>query len=190
MGHDIPVFFFPIDREFIPSILETWSDAESLIGDYVQNNPPDSYYVSSSRNWWHQDATVKLCKKFDIVGLDFTIKEVVALCNRELEDALSAVDALLEKLSTGIPDLGVIEHGDGTLYWLTRDLKCKKTIELSKGQMIRAYKEAVATYNVDEGSVIGYKSLVGYFSFLKTLRQAIMVAQSNNKCLFYVMPQP
>jgi hypothetical protein len=190
MGHTIPVIFFPIETDRIPFKLETWHDAEGLLNEQVQSFPRDSYWVSSSRNWWHQDASLKVSERLDIHGLEFMQDEVVCLCSDDLSEALSGLDKLLQIYSYGVPDLGIIDQGDGTLHFLTHDIRNRQAVEFSDKEFRKAFIEAEPTNDVDEGSVIGYKALIGYFSFLKSLRQAIQVAIHKGTCLLYVMPQP
>jgi hypothetical protein len=190
MGHTIPVFFIPIRRENIPDKLETWHDAELIISDLVENHLRDSFWVSSSRNWWHQDATVKICQHLGIPGLEFTLCEVSVLYNDEIQIAIRALNALLVYMSSGYLDLGPITENDGTLSVFTKEMVNNKVLKITKKYRQKAFDEAKATNDVDEGSAQGHQALVGYYSFLKSLHQAILIADEEKKCLLYVMPQP
>jgi hypothetical protein len=190
MSHSIPVFFFLLDCSEAPSRLESWSDAEQLIGSHYSRQDDQAIWSSVSRNWWHQDAVAKISQKLNIAHLEFTMSEVALLQVDELETAAESLDSLLSSFAGGVPDLGPIDSNDGTLWWLARGIEDNEVIELSSQDVQVAFQEARASRSVDEGSVVGYRSLVGFFSFLKSLRQALGEAMDGRKCLLYVRPQP
>ncbi len=190
MGHSIPVFFIPLDRDAIPLGLKDWHSAESILGELWEKRFSVGLRKTVSRNWWHQDALGIICRNFGISGLEFINSEIVCLDSRELEIAAEALDRVLEKIADGIPKLDAADEKNGSIWGLRHYHDKGKIKRFSRERLRQAFVQAQPSYDVDEGGALGYDTVVGFFSFIKTFRAAVGDALSQKKCLLYVQPQP
>lgn len=176
MSHYVPVFFFPVEESQVPQTLVVWDDALPLMKDRLENRDEFGLRESVSRNWWHQHALDLLCRGLQIGGLEFINSEVVCLRTDELETASEALDAVLNRIADDIPDLGSFEHTD---------------IEgLRIPEHKRAIEQAQSSYRIEVDADWGLEAAIGFYSFVKSLREAISEALVGNQCLLYVQIQP
>lgn len=176
MSHYISVFFFPVEESQAPQGLTVWEDALPLIKDRLANRHKFGLRESVSRNWWHQHALDLLCKGLQIGGLEFINSEIVCLRADRLKAASRALDTVLNKIADGIPNLGQFEHTD---------------IEgLRIPEHRSAIEQAKPSYEIEVDADWGFEATVGFYSFVKSLREAICEAIAENQCLLYVQIQP
>jgi hypothetical protein len=176
MSHYIPVFFFRVDESRVPEHLETWEDAMSLLGNRLESNCQSGLRESISRNWWHQNALNLICRGLQIDGLGFVDSEIACLRGDDLQAASEALDVVLSSIADGIPDLGRFEHTD--------------IDGLRLPEHRRAIKQAKPSTKVSVDADWGFEAAVGFYSFVKSLREAIREAIAESQCLLYVQIQP
>jgi hypothetical protein len=173
MSQYMPVFFFPLDKSQIPEKLETWEDAISLLENPLENK---HLFESVSRNWWHQNTLNLICRGLQISGVEFVISEVACLCGDDLQAASEALDRVLNSITDDIPDLGQFEHTD------------VKGLRIPEHR--RAVEQARPSSKVSGDADWGFEAAVGFYSFVKSLREAVREATIARKCLMYVQIQP
>jgi hypothetical protein len=176
MSHYIPVFFFPVEKSQVLKVFAAWEDALPFMKGRLENRRKFGLRESVSRNWWHQHALDLLCRGLQIGGLEFINSEIVCLCDDGLKAASKALDAVLTKIADGIPNLGSFEHSD------------------IEGLRIPEHRSAIGQakpdYEIRVEADWGFEATVGFYSFVKSLREAICEAIAENKCLIYVRIQP
>lgn len=175
MSHYIPVFFFPVKEAEIPQQLSGWEDALSLIGKRFENRRKSGLRESVSRNWWHQYTLDLICKGLQIDGLEFIRSEIVCLHVNELKAALKALDTVLNKVADDIPNLGPFEDTD------------IEGLRIPKHK--KAVKRAKSSYKINVKTDWGFNATVGFYSFVKSLREAMLEAIAKKQCLLYVQIQ-
>jgi hypothetical protein len=176
MSHRIPVFFFRMDESRLPGKLATWEDAMSLLEDGLESNRRFGLRESVSRNWWHQNALNLICQGLQIDGLEFVNSEVACLRGDDLQAASRALDELLSRVADGIPNLGSLEHTD---------------VEgLRIPEHRNAIEQAKPSAKVSVDADWGFEAAVGFYSFVKSLREAIREAIAESQCLLYVQVGP
>jgi hypothetical protein len=176
MSHYIPVFFFKMDESRVPEKLDTWQDAMSLLENGLENNRRFGLRESVSRNWWHQNVLNLICRGLQIGGLEFVNSEVTCLRGDDLQAASEALDAVLSSIADGIPNLGQFEHTD---------------IEgLRVPEHRSAIEQAKPSIKVSVDADWGFEAAVGFYSFVKSLREAAHEAIAESQCLLYVQIQP
>jgi hypothetical protein len=190
MSHRIPVFFLPIKREEVPENLKDWHSAMNVLGEWLERRADYGLRTSTSRNWWYQHALGLICTGLAIEGLEFAEAEIACLDKKELEAATNALSRVLQEIRDGIPHLGPGIDEEGSIWWLHHywdEGGCK---EYSAETMRKAFDESEAAYDIDVDTDVGYESVMGFYSFLKSLQAAVNEALSQDKSLLYVQPQP
>jgi hypothetical protein len=191
MSHYIPVFFFPIEPKKVPPELNGWESAIDILSERLKQQEVYGMRISTSRNGWHQHALRLICAGLDIGRLEFVDEEVAYLDRTGLEAAAHALDHVMRETKNGVPFLGQEVDELGSIWHLRYELTSQGN-RLYRPDLIRqAFDESRPVYNVDGlESDIGYTSIVRFFAFLKSLRQAIEEALTSGKGLLYVQPQP
>jgi hypothetical protein len=190
MGHSIPVFYVPLEQDAIPKNLNDWHSAESILGDLWEKRLSVGLRQTVSRNSWHQDALGTICRNLGISGLEFINLEIAALDSEELKIAAKALDKVLEKIADGIPKLDALDEKNGSIWTVRHYNDGKKFRRISREKMKQAFGLAKASYDVDEGGALGFKTVVGFSSYIKTFRAAVDDALNQKKYLLIVQPQP
>ena len=190
MSHYISVFFFPIGDDEIPDNLESWHSAEKLLRVNCDNRERNELRTSVSRNWWHQHAIGLICEYLQISGLEFLKLEIACLDMNEIQAGISAINEFLTSCRHGLPELTPDMEKEGSIWFLRNYFEGNKERKFSTSQVERAYAESCDVPEVKGFADIGYDSLVGFFSFLKSLRASLQECLSQNKKFLYVQPQP
>jgi hypothetical protein len=188
MGHNIPVFFFPISDDELPERLDNWHAAEDLLSEKWDHREQNGLRTSTSRNWWHQHAIGLIGEYLQIDGLDFVQKEIICLNAKQIEVGIQALDQLLYSCRSGIPQLMPEMEKEGSIWYLRNYYEGNKSKAFSVAQIEKAYTESHVALEVNSADV-GYESLVDFFSFLKSLQASLQECLSKNKQLLYVQPQ-
>ena len=79
MGHEIPIFFAPIEKTQSPNQLNRWVDAAELLNELLSAREENEVYIITSRNWWHLYTLRLFCDELKIAGLEFASVEIVLL---------------------------------------------------------------------------------------------------------------
>jgi hypothetical protein len=189
MSHYIPVFFFPISNDELPVELKDWHSAENLLSSKWENREQNGLRTSTSRNWWFQYTTGLISEQLKIDGLSFLQKEIACLDKQQIEAGIKGVDKLLILCKSGVPELAQEIEQEGAIWHLRNYHEGDEIKRFLVEQIEKAYTESLAVSEVD-GADTGYKSLVDFFSFLKSLRASLQECLSQNRKLLYVQPQP
>jgi hypothetical protein len=192
MSHYIPVFFFPIEREAVPEDRKDWDSAMDILKKRLERRNEHNLWKCTSRNWWLQHALLLICKGLGVGGLEFIDIdiEIAYLDNKELEAASNALDKVLREICNGIPYLGPEIDKEGSIWWLHHYRDKGRDKEYSIETMRRAFSESEATYEIDIFPDSGYESVVGFYSFLKSLQAAVNETMSQDMSLMYFQMQP
>ena len=190
MGYSGITVFFPVLNSSLPARLESWLDVADLMNEYYKNPQESGFRSISSRNWAYQDALQQLCQSLEISGLQFLYSEVICLGVSDLQSDLSALDEILLSISDGFPTVAKNTEENNSLWWLQRDVVNGVTVEIPEDDIRKAFRAAKAEHDVSPKKDVGYEALVGFFSFIKSLREAINEAIQNEMNLLYVIPQP
>jgi hypothetical protein len=190
MGYSIPVFFMPIARSELPPTLKSWHTVEPLLGELYPKAAATGLRESVSRNWWHQAALEHICQVLGIPGLDFVQLEIACLCGEELAAAARALDQVLNELSDGLPYLGSKAEETAEIELLRGNWGPEGFDYYASITLRNAFAKAEPSFRVDARVDYGLEAVVGFFSFVKSLRAALGEALSQEKCLLYVQPQP
>jgi len=190
MSHSIPVFFFPISDDELPVQLNSWYSVESLLSEKWENREQNGFRTSTSRNWWHQHAIGLISEHLQIDALDFLQKEIICLDRQQIEASVKAIDKLLTLCQSGIPELAPEMEQEGSIWFLRNYYEGKSKKKFSVSQIEKAYAESRAVSEIEGLTDNGYDLLVGFFSFLKSLRASLQECLSQNRKLLYVQPQP
>jgi hypothetical protein len=190
MSHRIPVFFLPIEQEQVPENLKDWHSAMNVLDERLERRADYGLRTSTSRNWWYQHALGLICTGLAIEGLGFVDAEIACLDRKELEAAANALDRVLREIRDGIPHLGPEIDEEGSIWWLHYYWDEGRYKEYSTETMRKAFDESEAAHDIDVDADVGYASVVGFYSFLKSLQAALNEALSQDKSLLYVQPQP
>jgi hypothetical protein len=190
MSHYISVIFLPIEGSAVPDSLKSWLVVEPFLKGWYERRHELGLRLSVSRNWWHQAALDQICKGLGIEGLEFVLSEIICLGAKELEAASKALDRVTAALADGIPDIGSFEVDHGPVWWLRHYIHEGEFKELPQGVLRRAFEEAQPSYDVNANKDHGFEAVVGFYSFVKSLGQAVGDALIQKKCLLYVRPQP
>lgn len=176
MGDSIPVFFFPIERRSVPGLLRTWEDASDLIEERYKEPQLHGLRQSVSRNWWHQLALESMCMSAGINGLEFVSAEVACVRNISLPMVIQAIDKALLLSVTGIPSFGENEVG------VIAEVRLEENRD--------AVTEAQPSFDVSCERDSGHEAVVGFWRFIKSLRESVSEAFKQGKDLIYVAPHP
>ena len=190
MSHYIPVFFFPVGDDEVPSSLDNWHSAEELFSHKYENREESQMREVSSRNWWFQDTLHLICSGLKIEGLDFILKEIVCLDLDQLQQAKAGLDEVLDKISLNIPDLGPEIEEINTIKYLRRSFRKGKYKRYTRRQMRKQFEEAEPKFKVNNFTDIDYQSKVDFYSFIKSLQSCVEECLSSGKKMLYVQPQP
>lgn len=177
MGHNSPIYFFHIDKQKLPQDLYDIHGIESLeIWGECDNN---EIWEVTSRNWSYPFGLHAICEELEISGLGFFVSEFAYLDCQATKEALAAAEQLLLEILNGIPILSNTERGD-PIWWLHETCYGEK---FSSDIFRQAFDEAEVSYDIDDGK---YKnSIVGFYSFLKSLRKAMREAISTDRVFVY-----
>lgn len=177
MGHNSPVYFFHINRQKLPQSLHDIHAIESLEvwGDRAKHG----IWEITSRNWSYPFGLHAICEELEISGLDFVVSEFAYLDDQALKEAAAAVEQLLLEISDEIPTLFNDERKD-PIWWLHQTSFGEK---FPPDVFRRAFAEAEISYDIDDGKY--RNSVVGFYSFLKSLRKAMLEAISTDRVFVY-----
>ena len=187
MSYFLPVYFIPVDRDEVPLRCETWSDVEPLIALRHSKKDSTNLYVSTSRNWWHEDALGQICRGVKVAGLEFISEEIVLLEATQIQDAIDGLENILSLVQEGVPDLGEYEVDHGSVWWLKR---ASDTREFTKEEFVKAFELSAPVIDAKVEAEMGFGALVGFYTYLKSLKQSLQEAQGQNKLWLYVQPKP
>lgn len=192
MSHYIPVFYFPIQKEEIPGNPDNRDSALAILKKRLEKQDESNLWKCTSRNWWLQHALLLICRGLEIEGLEFidTDIEITYLDRKELEAASNALEKILHEIRNGIPRLGPEIEEEGSIWWLHHFIEEGEVKKFSNGIMRKAFSESKAVYEIDIIPDSGYKSIVGFYSFLKSLEAAVIEAMNKNMNLMYIQIQP
>jgi hypothetical protein len=140
--------------------------------------------------WWYQHALGLICQGLAVEGLEFVDTEIACLDGEKLETAFKALEQILQTVRDGIPYLEQDRDGKDSLwylhtYWDDGERKTYTTEIVRK-----AFDESQALYDIDVEQEFGYESIVGFFSFLKSLQATMSECLNQAMCLLYIQPQP
>lgn len=182
MGHHTPVCFFHIDKQKLPQDLHIIHTAES--SEIWDDGAKYGIWKVTSRNWSYQFGLHAICEELGVLELDFVVAEFAYLYDKDLKAAAAAVEQLLSKISDEIPTLSNSENKD-PIWWLHETPFGEK---FSPDAFRKAFAEAEASYDVDfefKGHG-GYEDrVIGFYSFLKSLRKALLEAISTDRVFVY-----
>ena len=177
MGHYSPVFFFLIDKQKLPQDLHSLDEANL---DKIWDEAHYGIWTVTSRNWSYQFALHLICEELKIFGLEFIVSESACLDDQGLKAASTAIEKLLLEIAGRIPTLSNNRNKD-PIWWLHETPFGEK---FSSDVYRRAFSEAQISYDVDDSNADGYGSVVGFYSFLKSLQNALLEAIDTNRGLY------
>ena len=190
MSHYIPVFYFPIERKEIPENRNDWDSAMNILRERLEKRDKYTLWECTSRNWWVQHALLLICQGLGIEGFEFIDTEITYLGNKELETASNALQKVLCEIRNGIPRLGPETDEEGSIWYLRHYRDKGKDKEFSIETMKKAFSESEVIYKIDIFPDTGYKSVVGFYSFIKSLQAAVNEAICQDMSLMYFQIQP
>ncbi len=173
MSHFIPVFYIPIKFAEIPNSLTSWHSVEEILSESWEKRIENGVRISSSRNWWFQHSLSLICKDLKMNGLDFLLQEIVCLKNDDLKLAQNTLEIIISQIKSGIPPLSKTSEEEGSIWGLRYYYENKKPKKYSKKELEKAFEEAQPLNEIGNGEDIGYKSIVDFYSFIKSLLEII-----------------
>ncbi|MEM0980821.1 MAG: hypothetical protein AAGH78_11170 [Cyanobacteria bacterium P01_H01_bin.58] len=177
MGHNLPVYFFHIDKQKLPQDSHDIHAIESL--EIWGECDKHRIWKVTSRNWSYPFGLHAICEELEISGLGFVVSEFACLDNQAAREALAAAEQLLLEILNEIPTLSNNQRED-QIWWLHKTRYGEK---FSSDIFRQAFDEAEVSYDIDDGK---YKnSVVGFYSFLKSLREAMFEAISTDRLFVY-----
>ena len=179
MGHNIPTFFFPVHKDDLKGSELSEEFVQELLGNKYDSRFDEGIREVSSRSWWYQETTLELAKLLDISGLKFLSEELLLLDYLGLSQASNSLAQLTSEISSTIPIFS--EHVQEEYSGIK---------ELRKVDCSLAYEQSSPAYEVNPSVDSGFEAVVGFYSFLKSLRAAIDSALENDQYLIYYRPQP
>jgi len=182
MSYSIPVFLIPISYEEIPSKLENWHSAHNILNQYADISDENKLWRITSRNWWLEWHLIRMCEFLEINELEFVGMEIACLGNAELLNGRAAIGKLFDAISDGMPDFPPDFYPDENLLDY-QDIPRQKFREA-----LRESKPAFDFYAYDSSE--SYEGLVDFFSFVKSVQDAIDYSLERKKFLLIVQPQP
>jgi hypothetical protein len=126
--------------------------------------------LSASRNWWHLSTLQEITKELRIQGLEFLHEEVACLDSSQLALAMYALEEILASFSEGLPDIFSLEAEGAELFQ----------------EDPNAIKRAQSSFDIGDYDY----DIELFWSFVKSLQQAINEAILQQKWLLYIQIQP
>jgi hypothetical protein len=168
MGHTIPVFFFPLDKEDLPEKFDEWNDATDLISDKMNKG---NSWESTIKGWWDQLLIEYLCEEFKISDLDFLNKEIVYLDQIKIKDGLNSIQKLIKIFN----------------YDTLKNIGFDSIFE--------ELKKEILNYKIDDIKPLiknddDKDTLEHIIIFIKSIQFVMEYCIKNNKLFVYVQPQP
>ena len=185
MGQHEPVLFFQIDQKYLPSENDDMDIWVSEVWDEIEKGK--NYYWVSSRNGVYHYGLCDICKELEIRNLAFIEEELSFLDGENLTNAQKAIHQVMAILSQEIPILTKTEDSYDTVWWL-RETPVGKPYPPDAPQ--RAFAEAVVSHDLNDWDrddcLYGYA--ICFFSFLKSLQQALDDAVAANQVFVFYKP--
>jgi hypothetical protein len=179
MGHNIPTFFFPVHKDDLKGSEFSEKFVQEVLGEKYETRFDEGVREVSSRNWWYQETALELAKQLDISGLNFLLEELLLLDKPSLSQAADSLAQLISEISSTIPVFSEYEQEEYSGIKELRKVDCSL-----------AYERSSPAYEVNPSVDSGFEAVVGFYSFLKSMRAAIYSALEKDQYLIYYRPQP
>ena len=102
MGHNIPTFLFPVNKDDLKGSEPSEGFVQELLGDKHETRFDQGVREVSSRNWWYQETALELAKQLNISGLNFLSEGLLLLDNPNLSQASDSLAQLTSEISSTI----------------------------------------------------------------------------------------
>ena len=99
MGHNIPVFYAPIDERDVhdETMYEQEQPSNNWLNETWERMENNGLRTCTSRGWWIQWSLEAVCKHLSINGLEFVQEVVVCLNQQEISNKIQIIETLLSK---------------------------------------------------------------------------------------------
>ena len=190
MGHNIPVFYIPMERSKVPDTLDKWTQLSDVLNEAYRDPMASGLRQATSKGWWFQGVLDGLTRYWGVAGLGFIWAEAACLSPEEVDRAESGLREMLLRLRDPANRPQRWEESLRAIFWLWYERDDREWTARPSEILHRAMSESEAGIAVVSEVEHGYQQLFDFMCFLKTTLAALEAARERGVSLLYIRPQP